>query len=158
MATTSKGGDELVEYSAEVAGIRRCPDGVPVRDLPSDCQEAAPTPELLFDKLDEWGHAAMVIPHGTAWGFYTPPGSSWDKQLSPAQHDPKWQRIIEVYSGHGNSEEYRPFSEVTIARDGSRSCPKPGNIYLPSCWRAGEIIEQRCLAEGSDDDYIIEPA
>ena len=158
LATTSKGGDELVEYSAEVAGIRRCPDGVPVRDLPSDCQEAAPTPELLFDKLDEWGHAAMVIPHGTAWGFYTPPGSSWDKQLSPAQHDPKWQRIIEVYSGHGNSEEYRPFSAVTIAPDGSRSCPEPGNNYLPSCWRAGEIIEQRCLTEGSDAETCGERA
>jgi len=146
LATASEGGDELVEYAVETAAIRDCPEGVPVRDLPVDCREVAPTPRVLFDKLDEWGHAAMVIPHGTAWGFYTPPGASWDKQLNPDQHDPKWQRIIEIYSGHGNSEEYRPFLEVAIAANGERICPEPGNNYLPSCWRAGEIIEQRCLA------------
>ncbi len=147
LATASEGGDELIEYLTETAGIHDCPAGVPVRELPTDCREVAPTPEALFDKLDDWGHAALVIPHGTAWGFYTPPGSSWDKQLTPTQHDPKWQRLIEVYSGHGNSEEYRPFLEVSIAPDGSRSCPEPGKNYLPSCWRAGEIIEGRCLAE-----------
>ncbi|MDE0883940.1 MAG: DUF3604 domain-containing protein [Myxococcota bacterium] len=150
LATSSGGGDELVEYTAEISGIPRCPDGIPVRDLPSDCIEAAPTPAELFDKLDDWGHAAIVIPHGTAWGFYTPPGSSWDKQLTPEQHDPKWQRIIEIYSGHGNSEEYRPLSEISIAADGTRSCPAPNNNYLPACWRAGEIIEERCRAEGTD--------
>jgi hypothetical protein len=158
LATSSGGGDELVEYTAEISGIPRCPDGVPVRDLPSDCIEAAPTPAQLFDKLDEWGHAAMVIPHGTAWGFYTPPGSSWDKQLTSEQHDPKWQRIIEIYSGHGNSEEYRPFSEISIAADGSRSCPAPNNNYLPACWRAGEIIEERCLIEGTDSAVCQERA
>ena len=150
LAASREGGDELVEYAAETAGIRDCPTGVPVRELPTDCRESAPSPELLFDKLDDWGHAALVIPHGTAWGFYTPPGSSWDKQLSARQHDPKWQRLIEVFSGHGNSEEYRPFLEVAIAADGSRSCPAPANDYLPSCWRAGEIIEQRCLSGGAE--------
>ncbi len=146
LTTASEGGDELVAYTAETAAVRDCPVGVPVRELPTDCRETAPTPKILFEKLDEWGHAAMVIPHGTAWGFYTPPGASWEKQLTPDQHDPKWQRIIEIYSGHGNSEEYRPFLEVSITADGKRSCPEPGNNYLPSCWRAGEIIEQRCLA------------
>ena len=150
LATTAEGGDELVEYGAETASFRDCETGVPVRELPTDCRETAPTPKHLFEKLDDWGHAALVIPHGTAWGFYTPPGSSWDKQLAPGQHDSKWQRIIEVFSGHGNSEEYRPFMEVSIAPDGSRRCPEPNNNYVPSCWRAGEIIESRCLAEGSD--------
>jgi hypothetical protein len=51
-------------------------------------------------------------------------------------------------SGHGNSEQFRPFREVLVAEDGSRSCPAPNAGYLPSCWRAGEIIAERCAAEG----------
>ena len=63
-------------------------------------------------KLAENGHEAIVVPHGNTWGFYTPPGSSWDKQLVGAQHDPSRQRLIEIYSGHGNSEQYRDWREV----------------------------------------------
>ncbi|MAE95497.1 MAG: hypothetical protein CL910_12630, partial [Deltaproteobacteria bacterium] len=142
------GGPEFARYLSETAEIRDCPAGVPVRELPTDCREAAPTPEILFDKLDDWGLHTMVIPHGTTWGFYTPPGSSWDKQLSDGMHDPNRQRIIEVMSGHGNSEEFRSYREVIFDADGDRSCPEPSDAYLPSCWRAGEIIEARCLAEG----------
>ena len=112
----------------------------------------------MFDKLDDWGHETMVIPHGTSWGFYTPLGSSWDKQTNPGMHDPDRQRIIEVMSGHGNSEEYRPFEEVTVDAQGSRSCPAPNHDYLPSCWRAGEIIQARCLEEGDDADTCGERA
>ena len=143
----SSGGPELARYLAELAANVPCEEGVAVRDLPLDCQEAAPTPEILFDKLDEWGHAAMVIPHGTTWGFYTPLGSSWDKQIAPGMHDPNRQRIIEVMSGHGNSEEFRPYEDVITDADGTRRCPAPNHGYLPSCWRAGEIIEARCLAD-----------
>ena len=63
-------------YLQEVGGIPRCEDGVPVRELPDSCRELAATPAHLFAKLDDWGHQAMVIPHGTTWGTYTPPGSS----------------------------------------------------------------------------------
>ena len=59
----------------------------------------APRREKLFAKLDQWGYPALVIPHGTTWGIYTPPGSAWDKQLNAKQHDPERQRLIEVYSG-----------------------------------------------------------
>ncbi|TMA33343.1 MAG: hypothetical protein E6J87_10425, partial [Deltaproteobacteria bacterium] len=76
-----------------------CASGVNTRDLPRDCLEQAKTPADLFRKLDEWGLPALVIPHGTTWGFYTPPGSSWDKQLKGDMHDPKRQRLIEVFSG-----------------------------------------------------------
>ncbi len=150
LAESESGGPELAEYFNEVAGFEYCPEDVPVRDLPVGCVETAGTPEKLFAKLDDWGHEALVIPHGTTWGFYTPPGSSWDKQLKPGQHDPRWQRLIEVMSGHGNSEEFRPFREVVLHDDGSRSCPEPNHGYLPSCWRAGEIIEARCLEAGED--------
>ncbi|MBW2387120.1 MAG: DUF3604 domain-containing protein [Deltaproteobacteria bacterium] len=152
------GGPELARYGAELAANVPCPSGVPVRDLPLDCQENAPTPDILFDKLDDWGHEAMVIPHGTTWGFYTPLGSSWDKQIAPGMHDPKRQRIIEVMSGHGNSEEYRPFEEVTFDADGTPHCPAPANNFLPSCWRAGEIIEARCQNDGESADECAERA
>ena len=119
---------------------------MPVRELPTDCRESATTPSELFDKLDDWGFDSIVIPHGTTWGFYTPLGSAWDKQLTAENHDPDRQRLIEVFSGHGNSEELRPFREVVFDAEGRPSCPEPSDDYLPSCWRAGEIIEARCLA------------
>jgi uncharacterized protein DUF3604 len=141
------GGGDFARYISEVSGVPDCPTGQGVRSLPTDCREAAPTPGELFAKLREWNVASIVIPHGTTWGFYTPLGSSWDKQLNAQQHDPSQQKLIEVYSGHGSSEEFHAFREVAIAADGTRSCPEPSDRYLPSCWRAGEIIEARCLAE-----------
>ena len=150
-AFATPGGHDMMRTLDELATTPRCPDGVHVRDLPDDCAEAVQTPGELFDKLDEWGLASTVIPHGTVWGMYTPAGSDWVKQLSAAQHDPDRQRIVEIYSGHGNAEEYRPWRAVEIAEDGTRRCPAPGDGYLPSCWRAGEIIRDRCLEEGASE-------
>ena len=143
-----QGGPEFVKYMSETLALEDCPQGVPVRDIPMDCRETAPTPADLFAKLDDWDKEVLVIPHGTSWGFYTPLGSSWDKQLTDQQHDPNWQSIVEVFSGHGNSEEYRPFKEAILAPDGSWSCPMPNENYIPSCWRAGQIIQERCVTEG----------
>ncbi|MGH0031483.1 MAG: DUF3604 domain-containing protein [Myxococcota bacterium] len=140
---------DLVTYFAERAGWEFCPDGVDTRELPRDCLEVAETPGDLFRKLREWGHDALVIPHGTTWGMYTPPTSSWDKQLSRDQHDAGLQRLVEVYSGHGDSEVYRDWAGVEYDADGTPVCPEPSRNYLPSCWRAGEIIRERCLAEGT---------
>jgi hypothetical protein len=138
------------EFAREVAETPRCPAGVDTRQLPPDCSESAETPGELFEKLAQWGHESIVIPHGTTWGFYTPPDSSWDKQLTAAQHDPNRQTLIEVYSGHGNSEEFRSFSPLDKAADGTAHCPEPRSDYLPSCWRAGEIMRQRCVNAGRD--------
>ena len=138
---------DLASYFSEREASPACPTGVPVRELPDDCIEQASTPAELFAKLDDWGHDAIVIPHGTSWGFYTPPGSDWRKQLAGDMHDPKRQTLIEVYSGHGDSEVYRDWRALEIASDGSFRCPEPRPDYLPSCWRAGEIIRERCLAE-----------
>ncbi len=135
-----------------------CPEGVPVRDLPDDCFESTVDPSGLFAKLDDWGFESMVIPHGTTWGLYTPRGSAWDKQLVGAMHDPDRQQLIEVYSGHGNSEEYRDWKEIEIAADGTLSCPEPRDDFLPSCWRAGEIIEERCIKFGTSPDECAERA
>ncbi|MFQ5416221.1 MAG: DUF3604 domain-containing protein, partial [Myxococcota bacterium] len=135
-------------FLKERADRTACATGVAERDLPEDCFEAVETPGELFRRLDEWGLDSIVIPHGTSWGFYTPPGSRWDKQLSPDQHDPDRQTLLEIYSGHGNSEEYRDYRAVQFDEAGDASCPEPSPGYLPTCWRAGEIIRERCGAAG----------
>jgi hypothetical protein len=142
-------GRSFVRLIREVGTADRCPDGVPVRELPADCLESTPTPEGLFEKLDEWGHDSIVIPHGTAWGLYTPAGSDWRKQLPG--NDPARQTLVEVYSGHGSSEQLPDWRAVDVAADGSLSCPAPRDGYLPSCWRAGELVEARCKEVGESD-------
>ena len=149
-------GDErvrdFVTYMAERDDLPLCEADTPSPDLPADCFEIAETPADLYRKLDEWGLDSVVIPHGTTWGFYTPPGSTWDKQLVGDQFAPDRQTLIEVYSGHGDSEAYRSWRAVEFAEDGTAICPEPSPGYLPSCHRAGEIIAERCLAAGESDE------
>jgi hypothetical protein len=160
---------DLARFYAEDGAVERCPSDVPVRELPADCYEMVDTPDLLFEKLDDWGFPSIVIPHGTTWGFYTPPGSDWAKQLTGPMHDPDRQTLFEIYSGHGSAEEYRDYQAVRIAggeggarTDGSEAgravCPEPTPGYLPTCWRAGEIIEERCLALGGSESECAERA
>ncbi|MBW2270397.1 MAG: DUF3604 domain-containing protein [Deltaproteobacteria bacterium] len=143
---------DFAKHQMETADAPRCSDDVPVRELPEACREYAATPGELFAKLDDWGHEALVIPHGTTWGMYTPPGSSYDKQIAPGEHDPQRQRLVEVYSGHGNTEEYRAWRGVEFEADGSARCPEPSEHYVPQCWRAGEIIRERCTAAGASEE------
>lgn len=121
-----------------------CDTNSHVNDLPADCMEYAETPGELFRKMDEGGWNSLVIPHGNTWGFYTPPGSSWDKQLTLEQHDPKRQTMIEVFSGHGNSEEYRDWRAIGFDQQGNEFCPASTDDYQPCCQRAGDIIQDRC--------------
>lgn len=129
---------------AELRAAPYCAEGLDTRDLPRDCVESAETPEALWEKFRQWGGEVLAIPHGTAWGFYTPPGSRYDKQLNAAQHDPQYQRLVEVFSGHGNSEEYRDWRAVEYTDAGVTVCPEPSADYLPCCHRAGELIRERC--------------
>ncbi|HEV7732129.1 MAG TPA: DUF3604 domain-containing protein [Candidatus Binatia bacterium] len=135
---------DFAVFQQELVKTPLCPEGVDVHDLPADCSESAQTPAALFEKLSQWGFDTIVIPHGNTWGFYTPPGSSWDKQLVGAQHDPARQTLIEVYSGHGNSEEYRDWRDVTWDDAGNPVCAAPTKEYLPCCWQAGELIRTQC--------------
>ncbi len=131
-------------FQEELAKSDICPNGVDTRELPVSCSETAHTPRELFEKLSQWGFDTIVIPHGNTWGLYTPAGSSWDKQLTAAQNDPQKQTLIEVFSGHGNSEEYRDWKEVAFDDKGEAICPPPTKSYLPCCWQAGELIRARC--------------
>lgn len=138
------------EWVGQMAAIPACDDTLPSPSLPSDCFETAATPGALYNKLDQWGFDTMVIPHGTSWGYYTPPNANWTHQLNSADNDPEKTGLIEVYSGHGNSEVFRNFAVRNRNADGEWVCPEPQANYLPSCWQAGEIIRKRCLAENAD--------
>ncbi|MEW6268503.1 MAG: DUF3604 domain-containing protein [Thermodesulfobacteriota bacterium] len=142
--TPGRYGD-FVAWMRELAALPSCEPGVDTRELPPGCRENAPTPRELFEKLAQWGFDVLVIPHGLTWGLHTPAGARLDVQLTRALHDPERQTLLEVFSGHGNSEEYRAWPEPPPpGADGEATCPEPTKDFLPCCWRAGEIIRERC--------------
>ena len=124
-----------------------CHPDTPIAQLPASCFEIAETPAALMASLDAQGLSPLVIPHGSTWGFYTPTGVTYDKHLK-AENVPDRFRLMEIMSGHGNSEQYRSWRSVILNADGTGSCPAPQANYLPTCWQAGEIIRERCLATG----------
>jgi hypothetical protein len=135
-------------YLQDQQELLPCPAGRPVRELPVLCQESAATPTELFAKMDDWDFPYLAIPHGNTWGFYTPPLSSWDKQLAAEKDPARQEPLIEIFSGHGNTEQYRSWRAVKVNEKGEPYCPEPTADFLPKCWRAGEIILERCLEAG----------
>jgi len=127
-----------------VRNIPFCDEGVNSTELPLDCYEYARTPQDLFLKLDEWQSDPIVIPHGQTWGFHVPLGTSWDNRLNDQGHDSKKQILLEVMSGHGNSEEFRDIASANFLQSGKMSCPEPTDSFLPCCWQAGEIQKKKC--------------
>lgn len=116
---------DFQHYTREIRAVPECDADTPSSALPLDCFESAATPGDLVDRLDSQGLDYLLIPHGTSWGFYTPPGVTFDKQLEESQH-PERQTLIEVMSGHGNSEEFRPWRAVALSEDGQTGyCPEP---------------------------------
>ena len=139
---------DFARFLQDRADTPQCEKGLGVRELPGDCAESAATPGQLFERLDEWNYPYLVIPHGNTWGFYTPPLVSWDKQLRDHTDPDSHEFLIEVFSGHGNTEQYRSWRALSPDGAGGLSCPQPSSRYTPECWQAGEIIRTRCLAGG----------
>jgi len=136
-------------FLKNIRDVPSCDPNVPSSQLPDDCFEQAKFPEDLIARLNDQGLDPLIIPHGTSWGFYTPQGTTWDKQLK-ARHKPEKFSLIEVYSGHGNSEEFREYSAIEPITETSAKCLPPQGDYVTPCWRAGEIVEGWCKADGLD--------
>jgi Protein of unknown function (DUF3604) len=141
---------DYLDYAAAMTQVPLCQEEVASSDLPAGCLEVAETPKELHRKLDEWGGEVLEIPHGMAWGIYTPATTSIAKHLQPEVYDPNRQRLIEIMSGHGSSEEYRRWREWEVGEGGERICPEPTDDYLACCWQAGEIMRSRC--DGLDEE------
>ena len=135
-----------------IRNLEYCDVNLHVKDLPLDCLERAEEPADLYRKLEEWEADSLVIPHGSSWGNTSPPMAVWDNQLDSKNHNPKYQNLIEIFSGHGNTEEFRrweAFNEV----NNKYECPAPTEDYLPDCFQAGEIIRERCrISAGSEEE------
>ncbi len=138
-------------FAKEIRAVPDCDAHTASNALPANCYEQAADPGDLTTRLDAQQLDYLLIPHGTTWGFYTPPGTTFDKQLKAKMH-PEKQTLIEIMSGHGNSEEYRAWRAIDMLDEEKllAACPKPQDNYLPSCWQAGEIIRARCLDAGTD--------
>ena len=134
----------------EVRNIPYCEPGVLSTELPLDCYEYASSPKELFSKLDEWNYDSIVIPHGQSWGYHVPLGTSWENRLNSKGHDPDKQILLEIMSGHGNSEEYRDIASANFLQDDKMICPEPTDDFLPCCWQAGEMQKKRC--DGLSDE------
>ncbi len=106
------------KYVEESARLPICEKGIPSKDLPLNCHEETFDPLELVNKVEEYESDYMIIPHGQSWGFYTPMAYSLDKGLELSKQYPKQFELLEIYSGHGNSEEYRSYRGVDVVRQG----------------------------------------
>ena len=122
---------DIRRFLQEAAEVDLCDPDTPIADLPASCFEVAETPGALVDSLEAQKLDPLIIPHGTTWGFYTPVGVTFDKHLK-AENRPEKMELVEVMSGHGNSEEYRSFRGAlnidSDALDGGLPCADALNI------------------------------
>lgn len=122
--------------------------------LPHDCHEVALSTAELYHLFDRWDIEALAIPHGTVWGSHHPQLTSWSTFFSDQYRSLTYSPVVEIYSGHGNSEEYRAWRHAEKDADGNLVCPDPTDDFEPCCWRAGEIIRSRdedCQADPQGD-------
>ena len=124
-----------------------CDSETPSPDLPDNCLEVAQTPSDLFRKLDEWGLDSLVIPHGLSWGNTNPQTGDFRTQLD--EHEQRYQKLLEVYSGHGSSELFEDFTRVATSSSGDLECPEATANFTPCCRQAGKITKNRCADPGS---------
>jgi hypothetical protein len=106
------------------------------RDDLQPCEKAE-TPSELFGKLDDWAFPYLVIPHGNSWGFYTPPLSSWDKQLA-AHSRSDTNPLSRCFRGTAISSSIAPGARWRLTSEGRPIAHRPPWI---SCRSAGRPVK-----------------
>ena len=145
------GAEAYIDFNAfldEVRALQPC-DMARADEDQGDCYEETATPGALVARLEEQNLSPLLIPHGTTWGLYTPAGTKLDKHLK-AENRPEAFPLVEIYSGHGNAEEFRAYKTIEFDAEGRARCPAPRPNFVANCHQAGEIIRARCLAIGED--------
>jgi hypothetical protein len=113
-----KNYNDFRRYISETKKVPICPENIPSKELPLNCHEEAVTPLSLANKVEEYTKDYLIIPHGQTWGFYTPKAYTLDKGLELSKQYPQQFDLLEIHSGHGNSEEYRSWRAATVVREG----------------------------------------
>ncbi|MFT4615588.1 MAG: hypothetical protein ACI9NT_002745, partial [Bacteroidia bacterium] len=142
ISDTVKATSNLGWYMQESQKTKVCAANVPVTELPNDCREVAYTPTELYKKLDEWGLDSIVIPHGLAWGTTNPLTSDFRDQLD--EYESRYQKLLETFSGHGNSEVFENFERIGLLTNDEQYCPPPTDNFMPCCRQAGVITRAAC--------------
>lgn len=109
--------DYANEYLEDtVFGLSSYPVCPPGAEPDGTCNLVAYEPRELWSMLNGWreefadqGYDVLAIPHGTAWGVQAV-DADWPIQLTEEQIGSDIQILAEIYSGHGNSEEWRDLS------------------------------------------------
>jgi hypothetical protein len=140
---------DLGWYIEESKNTAICEKNLPSPELPLNCLEVASTPTDLFRKLDELGLDSLVIPHGLSWGNTNPLTGDFRNQLD--EHEEKYQKLLEIYSGHGSSEIFENFSRTETNEFGELACPPATENFTPCCQRAAEITRDRCTNKQSSE-------
>lgn len=113
-----KNYNDYRRYLSETKKVPICSTDILSKDLPLNCHEEAITPLSLANKVEEHTKDYLIIPHGQTWGFYTPAAYTLDKGLELSKRYPQQFDLLEMHSGHGNSEEYRPWRGANVTREG----------------------------------------
>lgn len=150
LMSLSASRETIADFGWYVNESRRtpiCARDVPANELDADCREVADTPTQLYRKLDELGFESMVIPHGLAWGTTNPLTADFRNQLD--EYELRYQKLLETFSGHGNSERFEDFQRIGIDAQGNTFCPEATANFTPCCQRAGQLVRANCEDPGS---------
>ena len=60
------------------------------------------------------------------------------------QHDQRYQKLLEVYSGHGSSELFDNHERIGTDESGNLYCPPATENFTPCCQQAEKITRSRC--------------